>query len=50
MMEEIFLHLSILADFASDDALQFTPRLKGHVLSCGNIRVARETVFENGHF
>ncbi|PPS15065.1 hypothetical protein GOBAR_AA05489 [Gossypium barbadense] len=62
MMEEIFLHLSgpssglpamvqILADFASADALQFTPRLKG-VLSrvlpiIGNGRDAHRPIFAN---
>ncbi|XP_050226540.1 protein SHOOT GRAVITROPISM 6 [Mercurialis annua] len=62
MMEEIFLHLSgsssalpamvqILADFASADALQFTPRLKG-VLSrvlpiLGNVRDAHRSIFAN---
>ncbi|XP_022767241.1 protein SHOOT GRAVITROPISM 6-like isoform X11 [Durio zibethinus] len=62
MMEEIFLHLSgpssalpamvqILADFASADALQFTPRLKG-VLSrvlpiLGNVRDAHRPIFAN---
>ncbi|XP_042512579.1 protein SHOOT GRAVITROPISM 6-like [Macadamia integrifolia] len=60
MMEEIFLHLSgpnsalpamvqILADFASAQALQFAPRLKG-VLSrvlpiLGNVRVAQQPIF-----
>ncbi|KAL1209895.1 Protein SHOOT GRAVITROPISM 6 [Cardamine amara subsp. amara] len=62
MMEEIFLHLSgpasaspamvqILADFASSDALQFTPRLKG-VLSrvspiLGNVRDVHRPIFAN---
>ncbi|WJZ93744.1 hypothetical protein VitviT2T_012661 [Vitis vinifera] len=62
MMEEIFLHLpgpnsalpamvQILADFASADALQFTPRLKG-VLSrvlpiLGNVRDAHRPIFAN---
>ncbi|KAM7464220.1 hypothetical protein LguiA_032341 [Lonicera macranthoides] len=62
MMEEIFLHLSgpnsslpamvqILADFASFDALQFTPRFKG-VLSrvlpiLGNVRDAHRPIFAN---
>ncbi|PPD77997.1 hypothetical protein GOBAR_DD25071 [Gossypium barbadense] len=62
MMEEIFLHLSgpssalaamiqILADFASADALQFAPRLKG-VLSrvlpiLGNVRDAQRPIFAN---
>ncbi|KAK8708807.1 hypothetical protein V6N13_059844 [Hibiscus sabdariffa] len=62
MMEEIFLHLSgpisalpamiqILADFASADALQFTPRLKG-VLSrvlpiLGNVRDVHRPIFAN---
>ncbi|XP_043703621.1 protein SHOOT GRAVITROPISM 6 isoform X1 [Telopea speciosissima] len=60
MMEEIFLHLSgpnsalpamvqILADFASAQALQFAPRLKG-VLSrvlpiLGNVKVAQQPIF-----
>ncbi|XP_039059136.1 protein SHOOT GRAVITROPISM 6-like isoform X1 [Hibiscus syriacus] len=62
MMEEIFLHLSgpssglpamvqILADFASADAFQFTPRLKG-VLSrvlpiIGNGRDSHRPIFAN---
>ncbi|GLT92277.1 hypothetical protein SLE2022_101210 [Rubroshorea leprosula] len=62
MMEEIFSYLSgpssalpqmvqILADFASADALQFTPRLKG-VLSrvlpiLGNVRDAQRPIFAN---
>ncbi|GMI96611.1 hypothetical protein HRI_003330400 [Hibiscus trionum] len=62
MMDEIFLHLSgpssalpamiqILADFASADALQFTPRLKG-VLSrvlpiLGNVRDVHRPIFAN---
>ncbi|CAK9157687.1 unnamed protein product [Ilex paraguariensis] len=62
MMEEIFLHLSgphsalpamvqILADFASFDALQFTPQLKG-VLSrvlpiLGNVRDVHRPIFAN---
>ncbi|KAM7255099.1 hypothetical protein ACFE04_020340 [Oxalis oulophora] len=62
MMEEIFLHLSgsnsalptmvqTLADFASADALQFTPRFKG-VLSrvlpiLGNVREAHRPIFAN---
>lgn len=62
MMEEIFLYLSgtnsalpamvqILADFASADALQFTPRLKG-VLSrvlpiLGNVRDIHRPIFAN---
>ncbi|KAG6693496.1 hypothetical protein I3842_09G003400 [Carya illinoinensis] len=62
MMEEIFLHLlgpnpalpamvQILADFASADALQFTPRLKG-VLSrvlpiIGNVRDPYRPIFAN---
>ncbi|XP_023639673.1 protein SHOOT GRAVITROPISM 6 isoform X1 [Capsella rubella] len=62
MMEEIFLHLSgpataspamvqILADFATSDALQFTPRLKG-VLSrvlpiLGNVRDLHRPIFAN---
>ncbi|XP_022747825.1 protein SHOOT GRAVITROPISM 6-like isoform X4 [Durio zibethinus] len=62
MMEEIFLHLSgpssalpaivqILADFASADALQFTPRLKGVLLQVlpilGNVRDAHRPLFAN---
>lgn len=62
MMEEIFLYLSgtnsalpamvqILADFASADALQFTPRLKGVLLRVlpilGNIRDAHRPIFAN---
>ncbi|KAI7751520.1 LOW QUALITY PROTEIN: hypothetical protein M8C21_022432 [Ambrosia artemisiifolia] len=62
MMEELFLHLSaqnsalpamvqILADFATSDALQFTPRLKG-VLSrvlpiLGNVRDQHRPIFAN---
>lgn len=62
MMEEVFLHLSgpssalpamiqILADYASADALQFTPRLKG-VLSrvlpiLGNVRDPYRPIFAN---
>ncbi|KAF3441780.1 hypothetical protein FNV43_RR15695 [Rhamnella rubrinervis] len=62
MMEEIFIHLSgpnsalpamvqILADFASADALQFTPLLKG-VLSrvlpiLGNVRDIHRPIFAN---
>ncbi|CAF1867958.1 protein SHOOT GRAVITROPISM 6 isoform X1 [Brassica napus] len=62
MMEELFLHLSgpasaspamvqILADFASSDALQFTPRLKD-VLSrvlpiLGNVRDVHRPIFAN---
>ncbi|XP_030541097.1 protein SHOOT GRAVITROPISM 6 isoform X5 [Rhodamnia argentea] len=62
MMEEVFLHLSgpssalpamiqILADYASADALQFTPRLKG-VLSrvlpiLGNVRDPHRPIFAN---
>ncbi|KAF6167742.1 hypothetical protein GIB67_017237 [Kingdonia uniflora] len=62
MMEEIFLHLSashpglpamvqILADFASVEALQFTPRLKD-VLSrvlpiFGSVRDAQRAIFAN---
>ncbi|XP_038883576.1 protein SHOOT GRAVITROPISM 6 isoform X2 [Benincasa hispida] len=62
MMEEIYLHLGgpssalpamvqILADFASSDALQFTPRLKD-VLSrvlpiLGNVRDAHRPIFAN---
>ncbi|KAK9199079.1 hypothetical protein WN944_014266 [Citrus x changshan-huyou] len=63
MMEEIFLYLSgtnsalpamvqILADFASADALQFTPRLKGVLLRVlpilGNIRDVHRPIFANG--
>ncbi|XP_072987438.1 protein SHOOT GRAVITROPISM 6 isoform X1 [Typha latifolia] len=62
MMEEIFLHLSgtnsalpamvqILADFASAEALQFTPRLKDVLLRVlpilGNVRDAQRPVFAN---
>ncbi|GAY62685.1 hypothetical protein CUMW_219810 [Citrus unshiu] len=62
MMEEIFLYLSgtnsalpamvqILADFASADALQFTPRLKGVLLRVlpilGNIRDVHRPIFAN---
>ncbi|XP_038697854.1 protein SHOOT GRAVITROPISM 6 isoform X2 [Tripterygium wilfordii] len=62
MMEEIFLHFSgpssalpamvqALAEFASADALKFTPRLKG-VLSrvlpiLGNVRDAHRPIFAN---
>ncbi|XP_010507584.1 PREDICTED: protein SHOOT GRAVITROPISM 6-like [Camelina sativa] len=62
MMDEIFLHLSgpataspamvqILADFATSDALQFTPRLKD-VLSrvspiLGNVRDLHRPIFAN---
>uniref|UniRef100_A0A7N0TTV8 SGR6 n=2 Tax=Kalanchoe fedtschenkoi TaxID=63787 RepID=A0A7N0TTV8_KALFE len=62
MMEEVFLHLSgtssnspsmiqVLADFASSDALQFTPRLKG-VLSrvlpiIGNVKDVHRPIFAN---
>lgn len=62
MMEELFLHLSgpnsslpamvqVLADFASADALQFTPRLKG-VLSrilpiLGNVKDVHRPIFAN---
>ncbi|KAI3706697.1 hypothetical protein L6452_24616 [Arctium lappa] len=62
MMEELFIHLSaqssalpamvqILADFATYDALQFTPRLKG-VLSrvlpiLGNVRDQHRPIFAN---
>ncbi|KAK4789666.1 hypothetical protein SAY86_016970 [Trapa natans] len=62
MMEEVFLHFSgpssalpamvqILADYASADALQFTPRLKG-VLSrvlpiLGNVRDTHRSIFAN---
>ncbi|KAG6403788.1 hypothetical protein SASPL_136020 [Salvia splendens] len=62
MMEEIFLHLSgtnsalpamvqILADFASSDAIQFTPRLKGvltRVLPIlGNVKDIHRPIFAN---
>ncbi|XP_020549473.1 protein SHOOT GRAVITROPISM 6 [Sesamum indicum] len=62
MMEEIFLHLSgsnsalpamvqILSDFASSDALQFTPRLKGvltRVLPIlGSVKDIHRPVFAN---
>ncbi|CAA0829709.1 Protein SHOOT GRAVITROPISM 6 [Striga hermonthica] len=62
MMEEIFLHLSgsnsalpamvqILADFASSDAFQFTPRLKGvltRVLPIlGNVKDIHKPIFAN---
>lgn len=62
MMEEIFLYLSgtnsalpamvqILADFASADALQFTPRLKGVLLRVlpilGNVRDVHRPIFAN---
>ncbi|KAH6798831.1 ARM repeat superfamily protein [Perilla frutescens var. frutescens] len=62
MMEEIFLHLSgsnsalpamvqILADFASSDASQFTPRLKGvltRVLPIlGNVKDIHRPIFAN---
>ncbi|KAG6401560.1 hypothetical protein SASPL_138420 [Salvia splendens] len=65
MMEEIFLHLSgtnsalpamvqILADFASSDAIQFTPRLKGvltRVLPIlGNVKDIHRPIFANGMF
>ncbi|GFS45717.1 ARM repeat superfamily protein [Actinidia rufa] len=62
MMEELFPHISgqnsalpamvqVLADFASADALQFTPRLKG-VLSrvlpiLGNVRDIHRPIFAN---
>ncbi|XP_031378372.1 protein SHOOT GRAVITROPISM 6 isoform X2 [Punica granatum] len=62
MMEEVFVHFSgpssalpamvqILADYASADALQFTPRLKG-VLSrvlpiLGNVRDPQRPIFAN---
>lgn len=62
MMDEIFIHLSgpnsalpamvqVLADFASADALQFTPRLKG-VLSrvlpiLGNVKDVHRPIFAN---
>ncbi|XP_057785671.1 protein SHOOT GRAVITROPISM 6 isoform X1 [Salvia miltiorrhiza] len=62
MMEEIFLHLSgtnsalpamvqILADFASSDAFQFAPRLKGvltRVLPIlGNVKDIHRPIFAN---
>ncbi|KAL2487315.1 Protein SHOOT GRAVITROPISM 6 [Abeliophyllum distichum] len=62
MMEEIFLHLSgsnlalpamvqILADFASSDVFQFTPRLKGvlkRVLPIlGNVKDMHRPIFAN---
>ncbi|XP_010325956.1 protein SHOOT GRAVITROPISM 6 isoform X1 [Solanum lycopersicum] len=62
MMEEIFLHLSgsnsalpamvqILADFASADALQFTPHLKGILARVvpilGNVRDIHRPIFAN---
>ncbi|PIN14746.1 hypothetical protein CDL12_12622 [Handroanthus impetiginosus] len=62
MMDEIFLHLSgsnsalpamvqILADFASSDAFQFTPRLKGvlkRVLPIlGNVKDIHRPIFAN---
>ncbi|XP_049361388.1 protein SHOOT GRAVITROPISM 6 isoform X1 [Solanum verrucosum] len=62
MMEEIFLHLSgsnsalpamvqILADFASSDALQFTPHLKGVLARVvpilGNVRDIHRPIFAN---
>ncbi|XP_051152364.1 protein SHOOT GRAVITROPISM 6 isoform X3 [Andrographis paniculata] len=62
MMEEIFLHLSgsnsafpamvqILADFASSDAIQFAPRLKGilaRVLPIlGNVKDVHRPIFAN---
>ncbi|XP_071910612.1 protein SHOOT GRAVITROPISM 6 isoform X6 [Coffea arabica] len=62
MMEEVFLHLSgssssmpamvqVLADFASFDALQFTPRLKvvlARVLPIlGNVRDINRPIFAN---
>ncbi|XP_052174886.1 LOW QUALITY PROTEIN: protein SHOOT GRAVITROPISM 6-like [Diospyros lotus] len=62
MMEELFLHLSgpnsslpamvqVLADFASADALQFTPRLKAvltRVLPIlGNVRDVHRPIFAN---
>nr|XP_016500214.1 PREDICTED: protein SHOOT GRAVITROPISM 6-like [Nicotiana tabacum] len=62
MMEEIFLHLSgsnsalpamvqILADFASSDALQFTPHLKGVLAQVvpilGNVRDIHRPIFAN---
>ncbi|CAI9097916.1 OLC1v1034435C1 [Oldenlandia corymbosa var. corymbosa] len=62
MMEEVFLHLSgasscipamvqVLADFASVDALQFTPRLKAvlaRVLPIlGNVRDMNRPIFAN---
>ncbi|KAJ8532794.1 hypothetical protein K7X08_015683 [Anisodus acutangulus] len=62
MMGEIFLHLSgsnsalpamvqILADFASSDALQFTPHLKGVLARVvpilGNVRDIHRPIFAN---
>ncbi|KAJ6851452.1 protein SHOOT GRAVITROPISM 6 isoform X1 [Iris pallida] len=62
MMEEIFLHLSgpnlalpamvqILADFASAEALQFTPKLKDVLLRIlpilGSVRDAHRPIFAN---
>jgi hypothetical protein len=62
MMEEIFLHFSgptsalpamlqILADFASTEALQFTPRLKDVLLRVlpilGSVRDGQRPVFAN---
>lgn len=62
MMEEIFLHLSgpnlalpamvqILADFASAEALQFTPRLKDVLLRVlpilGSVRDSQRPIFAN---
>ncbi|MCD7468895.1 Protein SHOOT GRAVITROPISM 6, partial [Datura stramonium] len=62
MMDEIFLHLSgsnsalpamvqILADFASSDALQFTPHLKGVLARVvpilGNVRDIHRPIFAN---
>ncbi|KAK6126237.1 hypothetical protein DH2020_040009 [Rehmannia glutinosa] len=63
MMEEIFLHFSgsnsalpamvqILSEFASSDAFQFTPRLKGvltRVLPIlGNVKEIHRPIFANG--
>nr|GMC51013.1 protein SHOOT GRAVITROPISM 6 isoform X1 [Ipomoea batatas] len=65
MMEEIFLHFSgsnsalpamvqILADYASSDALQFTPRLKGVLARVvpilGNVKEIYRPIFANGSF
>ncbi|XP_031119472.1 protein SHOOT GRAVITROPISM 6 isoform X1 [Ipomoea triloba] len=62
MMEEIFLHFSgsnsalpamvqILADYASSDALQFTPRLKGVLARVvpilGNVKEIYRPIFAN---
>ncbi|KZV15223.1 protein SHOOT GRAVITROPISM 6, partial [Dorcoceras hygrometricum] len=62
MLEEIYLHLSssnlavpamvqILADFASSDAFQFTPRLKGVLMRVlpilGNVKDIHRPIFAN---